>query len=147
MGAIIKSSQFNKEMLKKISTPIVLCSFAPRLKKIFTETGYKELSLNKMLAEALFEKESSDRPQFVSDEAIRIITSLQDPILLTDYEILFDPRCCLDVIRFFYELSRRVKIVIKWCGTLEDDRLVYATPDHIDFHSFNICDYDITCVI
>lgn len=147
MGTLIKSSQFNKEMLKKIATPIVLCSSAARLKKIIAEAGFKDLSLNKILAEALLEKDTAVRPQFVSDEAIRIVTSIQGPVFLTDYEILFDPRYTIDVIRLFYELSRRVRIVIKWCGTLEDNHLVYATPAHRDFHSYNIQDYDITCVI
>lgn len=147
MGTLIKSSQFNKKMLKKIATPIVLCSSAARLKKIIAEAGFKDLSLNKILAEALLEKDTAVRPQFVSDEAIRIVTSIQGPVFLTDYEILFDPRYTIDVIRLFYEMSRRVRIVIKWCGTLEDNHLVYATPAHRDFHSYNIQDYDITCVI
>ena len=147
MGTLIKSSQLNKKMLENTNMPIVLCSSAPRLKKIIAEAGFKELSLNKILAEALVQKEESLRPQFVSDEAIRIITSIQGPIFLTDYEMLFDPRYNIDVIRLFYELSRRAKIVIKWCGTLDDNHLVYATPAYSDFHSYNIHDYDITCVI
>jgi len=147
LGTLIKSSQINKKMFEKTNMPIVLCSSAPRLKKIIAEAGFKELSLNEILAEAIGEKDAAIRPQFVSDEAIRIVTSIQSPVFLTDYEMLFDPRYSLDVIRLFYELSRRVKIVIKWCGTLDDNHLVYATPVHRDFHSYNIQDYDITCVI
>ena len=81
------------------------------------------------------------------DEVMKIVSSIQGPIFLTDYEMLFDPRYSIDVIRLFYELSRRAKIVIKWCGTLDDNHLVYATPAYSDFHSYNIHDYDITCVI
>lgn len=98
---------------------IVLCSSEPRLKKIIAEAGFKELSLNKILAEALLEKDTAIRPQFVADEVMKIVSSIQGPIFLTDYEMLFDPRYSIDVIRLFYELSRRAKIVIKWCGTLE----------------------------
>ena len=147
MGTLIKSSQFSKKMLEKTNTPIILCSSAPRLKKIIAEAGYQELRLNGLLAEALVKKDAAIRPQFVSDEAIRIVSSIQGPIFLTDYEMLFDPRYSIDVIRFFYELSRRAKIVIKWCGTLDDNHLVYATPAYSDFHSYNIHDYDITCII
>lgn len=147
MGTLIKSSQFSKKMLEKTNTPIILCSSAPRLKKIIAEADYQELRLNGLLAEALVKKDAAIRPQFVSDEAIRIVSSIQGPIFLTDYEMLFDPRYSIDVIRFFYELSRRAKIVIKWCGTLDDNHLVYATPAYRDFHSYNIHDYDITCVI
>jgi hypothetical protein len=147
LGTLIKSSQFSKKMLNNANIPIVLCSPAPRLKKIIAEAGFKELSLNKILAEALIKKDPAIRSQFVADEVMKIVSSIQGPIFLTDYEMLFDPRYNIDVIRLFYELSRRAKIVIKWCGTLDDNHLVYATPDYSDFHSYNIYGYDITCVI
>ncbi|HRU49733.1 MAG TPA: BREX-3 system P-loop-containing protein BrxF, partial [Bacilli bacterium] len=147
LGTLIKSSQFSKKMLERTNMAIVLCSSEPRLKKIIAEAGFKELSLNKILAEALVKKDTAIRPQFVADEVMKIVSSIQGPIFLTDYEMLFDPRYSIDVIRLFYELSRRAKIVIKWCGTLDDNHLVYATPAYIDFHSYNIHDYDVTCVI
>jgi hypothetical protein len=147
LGTIIKSSQFNKKMLDKTNLPIVICSDLPRFNKIIFESGFKELSLNKILVEILVKKDTETRTQFVYEEVIKIITSKQSPVLLTDYEILFDPRYNIDVIRLFYEISRRTKIVIKWCGMLEDDRLVYANPVFKDFHSYNIHDYDIICVI
>lgn len=147
MGTLIKSSRFSKKMLEKTNIPIVLCSSAPRLKRIIAEAGFKETSLNKILAEVLVKKEVSVRTQFVADEVMKIVSSIQSPVLLTDYEMLFDPRYNIDVVRLFYELSRRGKIVIKWCGTLEDNHLVYATPDYSDYHSYNIHDYDIACVI
>jgi len=134
-------------MLEKTNMAIVLCSSAPRLKKIIAEAGFKELSLNKILAAALVKKDTAIRPQFVADEVMKIVSSIQGPVFLTDYEMLFDPRYNIDVIRLFYELSRRAKIVIKWCGTLDDNHLAYATPAYKDFHSYNIHGYDITCVI
>lgn len=147
MGTLIKNSKINIDTIKKTTIPIILCSSAPRLKKIITECNYQELSLNKLLAKALVKKEVSIRPQLVADEVMKIVSSIQGPVFLTDYEMLFDPRYNIDVIRLFYELSRRAKIVIKWCGTLDDNHLVYATPVYRDFHSYNIHDYDITCVI
>lgn len=147
LGTLIKSSQFSKKMLENTNIPIVLCSSAPRLKKIIAEAGFKGLSLNKIFAEALVKKDAAVRPQLAIDEAVKIVSSLQAPVLLTDFEMLFDPRYKIDVIKFFYEMSRRVKIVIKWCGTFDGNRLVYATPAHRDYHSYNIQDYDVTCVI
>lgn len=147
LGVLIKSSQLSKTMLEQANMPIILCALAPRLQKIIAAAGFKELSLNKELAHILVKKEVSIRPQLVADEVINIVSSTQGPVLLTDYEMLFDPRYSLDVLRLFYELSRRRKIAIKWCGTLADKRLTYATPAHSDFHSYNIDDYDITCVI
>jgi hypothetical protein len=86
-------------MLERTNMAIVLCSSEPRLKKIIAEAGFKELSLNKILAEALLEKDTAIRPQFVADEVMKIVSSIQGPIFLTDYEMLFDPRYSIDVIR------------------------------------------------
>ena len=147
MGTLIKWSQLNKKILEKTSMPIVLCCSTLKLRKIIDEIGFKEFSLNEILAKTLVEKDATIRSQFVSDEVIKIVSSIQTPVLLTDYEMLFDPRYTIDVIKLFCELSHRVKIVIKWCGTLDDNHLVYATPEYRDFHSYNIHDYDITCVI
>lgn len=134
-------------MLEKMNLPVVFCSFSSRHKKIVVEAGFKEVSLNKLLAETLLKIEPNTRTQFVFDEVMKIVIATQAPVFLTDYEMLFDPRYNIDVIKLFCEMSRRVKIVIKWCGTLQDNRLVYATPAYKDFHSYNIYDYDIICVI
>jgi len=147
LGALIKSSQISKDMFEKFTIPIILCSFTPRIKRFIAEGKFEELGLNKSLAENLLKQEASIRPQFASEEAIKIITSSQVPVLLTDYEMLFDPRYKIDVIRFFYELSRRVKIIVRWCGTIDNNHLLYATPAHEDFHSYDIENYDIICVI
>ncbi|MDJ0306791.1 BREX-3 system P-loop-containing protein BrxF [Dehalobacter sp.] len=147
MGAVLMSSKINKDDINKTTIPIILCSLTPRLNKIIDDSHYYELSLNKLLAEALVKKDISDRPQSVTDEIMKIIASIHETVILTDYEMLFDPRYKMDVIRLFYEISRRAKILVKWCGTINDNRLEYATPAHKDFHTYNIQDYDIICVI
>jgi len=48
-------------MLEKTNMAIALCSSEPRLKKIIVEAGFKELSLNKILAEALVKKRSGNQ--------------------------------------------------------------------------------------
>ncbi|HHW00113.1 MAG TPA: BREX-3 system P-loop-containing protein BrxF [Clostridiaceae bacterium] len=147
LGALIKSSQISKDVFEKFTVPIVLCSFAPRIKRFIADGKFEELGLNKLLAENLIKKDAGLRPQLAADEAMKIIASPQVPVLLTDYEMLFDPRYKIDVIKFFCELSRRVKIIVKWCGRIDNNHLLYATPAHEDFHSYNIENYDIICVI
>jgi hypothetical protein len=147
VGTRIRSSQINKTILQKVNMPIVLCSSEPRLERIIAEAGFKQLSLNKILAEALLTKDATIRYQFVADEVMKIVLSIQGPVFLTDYEMLFDPRYNIDVIRLFCELSRRARMVIKWCGTFDGNYLVYATSAHPDFHSYDVQVYDITCVI
>jgi hypothetical protein len=146
LGAFVKSSQFNKKIIESTNNPIILCSCTPRMKRIIIEAGFKNLSLNKELVEVLVKKDIAIRHQFVTDEVMKITASVQSPIFLKDYEMLFDPRYNIDVIRLFIELARRRQVVIEWCGKLEDDGLVYSTPEYRDYHSYNINDYDIICI-
>ena len=147
MGTLIRSSKVNREVIEITNIPIILCSSAPRIKRVIEECNYQRLSLNKELAKVLVIKDDSIRTQLIADEVMKIVSLSIDSLLLTDYEMLFDPRYNIDVIRLFYELSRKTKIVIKWCGEVIDNRLVYATPEYKDFHSYDIKDYDIICVI
>jgi hypothetical protein len=147
LGTIIRNSQLNKKILEQTDIPVVLCTLTPRLEKIIAEVGYEKLSLNEPLAEVLVEKDIATRPQVALEEAMKIVTSGQKPVFLKDYEMLFDPRYNLDILRFFAELSRFVKVVALWCGTVVNDRLIYATPTYRDYHSYNIRNYNIICVI
>lgn len=127
---MIKSSQLNTDILNNSSIPIVLYSPTQRVKEIIADCHYYEFSLNIMLAEALAKKNAATRHQLVNDEILKIVTSARGSILLTDYEMLFDPLYGIDVIKLFYEISRRTKIVVMWCGTMNESCLEYATPEY-----------------
>ena len=147
MGAVISLSTLSKDMLRKATAPIILCSFPNRVARLMEGNQYTLLNLNIRLAEELVKYPAEQRPQRANDEVMSIISQCNAPILLEDYEILFDPRYDIDAIKVFTELSRRQKVVVKWCGKLNGNSLEYATPDDKDYHSFKIRDYDIICVI
>lgn len=147
MGATINVSMLNADVLKKATTPIILCSFPNRVAKLMDGGQYVPLNLNVMLAEALIKFPQQQRSRRANDEVMSIVSQCHKPICLEDYEILFDPRYDIDAVKVFTELSRRQKVVVKWCGRLSGNSLEYATPEYKDFHSFRIQDYDITCVI
>ncbi|WP_091349061.1 BREX-3 system P-loop-containing protein BrxF [Anaerobranca gottschalkii] len=146
MSTLIKSFNVNMDLLKKITIPIIFCSLEPRLIKLIDECKYQKLSLNLELSKTLLKKEIHNRTQFVTDEVMEIVNSKHGPIFLIDYEMLFDPRYQIDVIKLFCELSRKTQIIVKWCGTFEDNHLIFATPDYSDYHSYNINNYQIICV-
>lgn len=137
----------NADVLKKATTPIILCSFPNRVAKLMEGSQYVSLNLNIKLAEALVKFPQSQRSQRANDEVMTIVSQCHEPTFLIDYEILFDPRYDIDAIRVFNEISRRQKVVVKWCGRLNGNSLEYAIPEYKDYHSFRIQDYDITCVI
>lgn len=147
MGATINVSMLNKDVLKKATTPIILCSIPNRVVRLIEGGQYADLNLNIRLAEELVKYPTEQRPRRANDEVMSIISQCKAPTLLEDYEILFDPRYDIDTIKVFTELARWQKVVVKWCGRLNGNSLEYATPDYKDYHSFRIQDYDITCVI
>lgn len=147
MGATMNVSMLNKDVLKKATTPIILCSFPNRVVRLIESGQYAHLNLNIRLAEELVKYPTEQRPRRANDEVMSIISQCKAPTLLDDYEILFDPRYDIDAIKVFIELARWQKVVVKWCGRLNGNSLEYAAPDYKDYHSFRIQDYDITCVI
>ena len=67
-------------------------------------------------------------------------------LLLMDFEILFDPRYKIDVVRLIYEVSRLRKIIALWPGTLCENNLIYANVEAPEYQVYNINNYDITCI-
>lgn len=147
MGVTIHVSMLNADVLKKTTTPIILCSFPNRVVKLMERSLYVQLNLNMKLAEALLRIPQQQRGRKANDEVMKIVSQCHEPTFLEHYEILFDPRYDIDAIKVFTELSRRQKVVVKWCGRLNGDSLEYAAPEYKDYHSFLIKRYDITCVI
>lgn len=147
MGIKITVSTLNEDVLKKVTTPLIFCSFPNRVAKLIGSSQYVPLNLNIKLAEALIKYPQSQRRLKVNDEVMTIVSQCYKPTFCENYEILFDPRYDIDAIKVFIELARRQKVIVKWRGKLNGNSLEYATLDYKDYHSFRIQDYDITCVI
>lgn len=147
MGIIIKASQLNKDVLEKTTTPIILGSYPAKVARLIEDVKYETFNLNIKLAEALLKIPQKQRAERANDEIMKIVSKCDKPIFLENYEMLFDPRYNVDAIRVFVHLSRRQKLIIKWCGSIIEDSLEYATLEHKDYRRFRIEDYDITCVI
>ncbi len=147
MGVMINVSMLSKDLLRKATTAIIFCSYTNRVARLIESVQYIPLNLNIRLAEELVKYPVKQRPLRANDEAMSILSQCKAPTMLENYEILFDPRYNIDAIKVFTELALRQKVVVKWCGTLNGNFLEYATPEHKDYHSYRIQDYDITCVI
>jgi hypothetical protein len=145
MGTIVKNSSFTKDILAKSNIPVVFCSLSPAIERLLNESNHQKLSLNLPLAKALAVQDENSRLLHVTDEVLKIVPT-SAPTYLTDYEMLFDPRYQLDVLRLFCKISRKVKLAAQWPGTLESNTLYYAEPEYPDYHAFDIQNYDILCV-
>ena len=145
MGASIKLSSVNKDKLNNLLTPIVFC--INEKKVAFYTKGYIVLSLNEILSKQLLIYESDNRNLFVADELNRIIENSGEPLLVRDFEMLFNPEYQLDVLKLFIMANRKKKIAIMWSGRYEDGKLLFGEPGYIDYKVYNVNDYDISCII
>jgi hypothetical protein len=144
----IKASELTATMLsaQPIGIPIVLCSNTPRTIRRVYEAGYKELCLNKDLSEKMMTVPQQQRPDKILPELYHIVSEYNSPVLLTNFEMLFDPRYKLDVLKVFCEISRTIKIVVHWCGTTSGYNLIYSEPGFPDYHVYELSKYTVISV-
>jgi len=57
-------------------------------------------------------------------------------VLLDNIEILFDISLKQDPLRLLQKISRNRTVVAAWNGSVEDDSLIYATPDHPEYRRY-----------
>jgi len=110
MGCIIKLYSLNKDKLNKILTPIVFCINGNKVASCAKE--YNILSINEILSKRLLIYERYKRNLFVADELDKIIENNGQPLLIKDFEILFNPEYQLDVLKLFIIANRKKKIAV-----------------------------------
>lgn len=145
MGSTFKLSSMNKDKIEKLMTPLIFCMGQDKLASYSEE--YNVLSINGLLAKKLLEYEPDKRGLFIADEFNNIIDSIDEPVLLKDFEILFDPDFQIDVLKLFIMTNRKKRIAVLWCGKYRSGKLIFAEPEYEDYKAYNINDYDISCII
>lgn len=145
MGATFKFSSMNKVEIEKLMKPLILCVRQDKITSYISE--YNVLSVNGLLSKNLLRYEFDKRSIFITDEFNKIIDNINDPILIKDFEILFDPAFQLDVLKLFIMANRKKRVTVLWCGKYKNGRLIFAEPEYEDYKSYNISDYDISCIV
>ena len=62
-------------------------------------------------------------------------------ILLDNIEILFDVSLKLDPLRLLQNLSRNMTIVATWNGSIKNNYITYAMPDHPEYRRYPVRDF------
>ncbi len=62
-------------------------------------------------------------------------------ILLDNIEVIFDVVLKQDPLRLLQGLSRNKTVVAAWNGTIVEDSLTYATPEHREYRRYPIRDF------
>jgi len=62
-------------------------------------------------------------------------------VLLDNIEILFDVHLKQNPLRLLQGLSRNKTVVAAWNGSIVDDHMTYAVPDHPEYRRYPIRDF------
>jgi len=145
MGKLVSYVKMGTEKYMGSLLPVILCGEKANGEQSLAEAGFSRFALNGPLAELLSSKPEQDRTDGAR-EAVLALLPKQSAIYMVDYEMLFDPRYGLDVLKLFCEIARRQRLAVRLCGGLASQTLVYAEPGYPEYKRYRIADYDIICV-
>jgi len=112
------------------------------LQKVHQQIGAPLININLELSSRLLEIPERQRALQVLKILTDIVnTNKKDVLLFDNIEILFDISLKQEPLRLLQELSRTTTIIASWNGTIENDHLVYATPDHLEYRRHPIKDF------
>ena len=104
-------------------------------------------SVSKPLAEALLACKPNRRSMKLEQIFNNVLDTLPDGVVIKDIDVLFNPDYKVDVLKILIASRKRKRYSVIWPGRCEDGKLVYSEEGFPDYKTYNIENYDITCVI
>lgn len=104
-------------------------------------------SVSKSLAEVLLECKPNRRSMKLEQIFNSVLDTLPDGVVIKDIDVLFNPDYKVDVLKILMAARKRKKYSVIWPGKCENGKLIYSEEGFPDYKTFDIEDYDITCVI
>lgn len=118
---------------------VLLWNNNTEIKHLFEEIDSSIPNINRIVSEQLLDipsKLQAIKTQRIITEVIR--NNPQKFIVIDNFEILFSPILKVKPIELFRELSRYKTIIVIWRYSYENNRLVYAVPEHIEYQESQI---------
>lgn len=111
------------------------------LRDVHVRTAAPLFNINLELSQRMLELTGRQRalqvPQLLSEI---VSASAADVVLLDNIELLFDVLLKQDPLRLLQGLSRNQTVVVAWNGSIDDEHLTYATPDHPEYRRYPLRD-------
>ena len=100
------------------------------LREVAERTGSRLVNLNLELSRRMLDLTERERALRLPDLLREVVGRNEPLVLLDNIEILFDVSFEQDPLRLLQGVSRNRTIVAAWNGTLQNDYLTYAVPEH-----------------
>ena len=96
------------------------------------------LDLSRLMLDLTERQRALQLPQLLRE----IINDAQGNVVLLDnIEILFDTSLKQDPLRLLQGLSRNKTVVAAWNGSIDDDHMIYAVPEHPEYRRYIVRDF------
>lgn len=109
------------------------------LQDIRDRTGVPLVNVSLELSRRMLELTERQRAVHLQRLLQEIVGSGGDEMILLDnIEVIFDVGLKQDPLRLLQGLSRTKTVVVAWNGTIAENSLIYATPDHPEYRCYQI---------
>jgi DNA polymerase III delta prime subunit len=115
------------------------------LRDVATRTGAQLLNLNLELSRRMLDLTERQRALHLSRVLEEVVGRDDSLVLLDNIEILFDVALKQDPLRLLQGVSRNRTVVAAWNGTLENQYLTYATPEHPEHRRYPRRELVVVC--
>ena len=104
-------------------------------------------SFSKPLAEALLACKPNRRSMELEQIFNNVLDTLPDGAVIKDIDVMFNPDYKVDVLKILMASRKRKRYSVIWPGRCEEGKMIYSEEGFPDYKTYNIENYDITCVI
>lgn len=140
MGTIIPTRNFSMKNSMWLLKPVIYCNSD-------TSIEAQAISLNKALAQELIIYKPKRRTMQIEKCLFDIIDKLPENSIIKDFDVLFNPNYKIDVLKIMVNVCKAKPFSMIWPGTIDGNKLVYAEEGYIDYKTYDVNDYDVTCII
>lgn len=145
MGECIKVADINQQFIQGTKVPIILCTKDNKVSALVEQ--YNTYKVNYAFVNRMLSYSDEIKKLEVINVLRQLLDKQEKPIVLSDYEALFDPLYETDVIKLFEEIGKSNRLIIQWSGDYEDGILTFSKPENEDYHRYKIQNYNIYCVV
>lgn len=107
----------------------------------------ESISVSKPLAEALLACKLNRRSMKLEQIFNTVLDTLPDGVVIKDIDVMFNPDYKVDVLKILIASRKRKRYSVIWPGRCENGKLIYGEEGFPDYKTYDIENYDVTCVI
>jgi len=76
-----------------------------------------------------------------------VLRELPDGVIIRDFDVMFNPDYQVDVLKILTDARRHKEYSAIWPGEKKDGKLIYSEEGYPDYKTYEIENYDVTCIV